>query len=195
VSNEPLTRTRAWRTIRAGLITLVLVVGLIAGLPVPMSGRAAERRPQLARFAAHVAEIQGHALAPFQFVGRIFGVGQRWKLFSGVTSARYRMWLEARRENGDFELLYRSHDPEHAFLQRVLEQRRVRGVWNPQRGAATGGYPGFARWISRQVLECRPEFSAVRVRMEQIEILPRGRGFEPTGRFAYEALHGREEAP
>jgi hypothetical protein len=31
----------------------------------------------------------------------------------------------------------------------------------------------------------------VRVRQEKIEILPRGAGFAPTGRFAYEQLRTR----
>lgn len=195
VSSKLLRNARAWPAIRAFLITLSLAVGLVAGLPVPMSEGAARRHPSLARFAAGVAEIQGRVLAPFQVINQPFGIGQRWKLFSGVTSARHRMWLEARRDDGDFELLYRSHDPEHTFLQRQIEQRRVRGAWNPKKDSVGGGYSAFARWISKKILAQRPEFSVVRLRMEQVEILPRGRGFEPTGRFVHEVEHTREATP
>jgi hypothetical protein len=187
----------AWPSIRALLITLSLAVGLVAGLPVPMSERAAQRHPELARFAVRVAQAQGVVLAPFRFIGNAFVLTQRWKLFSGADTALDRLWVEELRgaPGEEFRVLYRAHDPEHAYAHRLIEYRRVRGAWNASGESPRASYAAFARWISRRILRERPESSAVRVRMELIEVLPRGRGFEPTGRFVRELVYGREELP
>lgn len=162
-----------------------------------MSERASQRHPELARFAAMVATAQNVVLRPFRFIGDTFVLTQRWNLFSSADTVRDRLWLEEARgaPGTEFHLLYRAHDAEHAYAQRLLEYRRVRGAWNIKGEGPRESYATFARWISRRILLERPESSAVRVRMEVIDVLPEGRGFEPTGRFVRELVHGREELP
>lgn len=185
----------AWPSLRALLITISLSVGLVAGLPVPLSERAARQHPELARFAAKVARAQGVALGPFRFIGEAFVLTQRWNLFSSADTVCDRLWVEELSDapGAGYHLLYRAHDPEHDYARRLIEYRRVRGAWNPRGDDLRASYTAFARWISWRILRERPESSAVRVRMEIIDVLPRGRGFEPTGRFVRELVHRREE--
>lgn len=175
----------AWPSVRAFLITLVIALGLIAGLPLP-SARVRERLPpRIAALSSALSRAQAAVLRPFAFVPETFDIVQRWQLFAGANTDRYRIWIEARKPRGGFTLLYRPHDPHHAFLASELEYRRVRGAWNPRAGSAQPGYPAFVSWVSSRIFDARPEFSETRVRIEKIRILPGGRGFEGTGEFVH----------
>lgn len=182
-----------WPGVRALLITVVMFVGLVAGLPMP-SPRAQEgMSPALRAILSGAVAVQQAVLAPFAPIQREFALVQRWQLFAGANTDRYRIWIEARGRGGAWQLLYRPHDPEHAFLASDLEYRRVRGAWNPRRGDAQPGYPAFASWVSRKIFEARPELSETRVRIEKIRILPGGRGFEGTGDFLHEIRNDRSQ--
>jgi hypothetical protein len=137
---------------------------------------------------------RGVILAPFDFIPRLFQFSEQWKLFSSANDARFWMSIEAREGNGDtWRLLYRPHDPEHTFMGEVLEYRRVRGNWNPSRRGANSGYDGFVTWVARRVFAEYPRFRVVRVRMEEIQLLPLGKGFAPTGRFLHTRTRDRRE--
>ena len=183
-----------WPGVRALLITIVLFVGLVAGLPIPNAKVQAGWSPGVRSFLAAASAAQGAVLAPFARLRRACGLVQGWQLGAGANTDRYRIWIEARESRrAAWRLLYRPHDPEHALLASNLEYRRVRGAWNPRRDVAQPGYGAFVSWVSRRIFRVRPEFSETRVRIEKIRILPKGRGFEGTGEFVHEQRRTRRE--
>lgn len=174
--------------LRASVITLLLVLGFIAGWP-KVSPRLLERlSPSLAESLARVPELQARLLAPIAPVAHAFGIySENWALFATTGGTRNRIHVEGRpRGSSEFVLLYRVHDPEHRYLAELLEYRRVRNLWNPHRSGLSTGYEPFARWLVERTLREHPEFDAVRIRMQEGKILPRGAGFEPTVRFQFE---------
>lgn len=183
----------AWPSVRASLITLVMAVGLVAGLPLPSERMRARLSPELAELSSAASRAQAFVLRPFSFIGEEFVIMQRWQLFAGASSDRYRIWIEARGAGEPFTLLYRPHDPEHAFLASELEYRRVRGAWNPRGEFAQPGYSAFVSWVARRIFAARPELAETRVRIEKVRILPSGRGFEGTGEFLHVELRKRED--
>jgi hypothetical protein len=137
--------------------------------------------------------LQNALLAPFRFISDTCQIGQRWTLFSTTGGIRYRLWIEAHdRHRKRWALLYRAQDPEHRFMSRLLEYRRVMNGWNPSRRGAKQSYEPFAVWISRSVLAGDAHFDRVRVRMERVQILERGAGVATLGDFAFTIQHGRE---
>lgn len=183
-----------WRWARALLIALVIVLGLIAGFPTPNSERLAHA-PRVIRWLIEgMPRAQNVLLAPFRFVTEDCQIGQRWTLFSTTGGIRYRMEIAARERRGKrWKLLYRAEDPEHAFMAPLLEYRRVRNGWNPNRRGIKQSYAPFTLWVSRTILEAEPRFDRVRVRMARVQTLERGLGVAELGDFAYEIEHGREE--
>jgi hypothetical protein len=69
----------------------------------------------------------------------------------------------------------------------------VRGAWNPRGLSAPAGYEAFVTFEARRLFAERPELDALRARVEAIELLPRGGGFRPTGRYSFETLRHRSE--
>jgi hypothetical protein len=183
-----------WPALRAFLVTLALLVGLVEGLPFPTPELRAKLPSALLALLDPLQRAQLFALGPFRPIGDEFQLSQRWTLFVGAPTQRYRIRLEARERHAeDWTLLYRPHDPEHGFLASELEYRRVRGAWNPRRAGTPAGYSSAVSWIAGRVFDERPEFYEVRVRMEKIEILPRGAGFRSKGRFVNEQRRTRPE--
>jgi hypothetical protein len=139
--------------------------------------------------------VQAELLAPFSPLAGAFGIySQNWGLFAATGGIRHRMWIEG--QAGEAEpwiLLHRAHDDEHATLRETLEYRRLRMIWNPHRWGTVHGYPAFGRWLARRVLLDFPRFERVRLRMERIELLDKGRGFRATGQFEHELVHSRSE--
>jgi hypothetical protein len=193
----PELRARAqavWPALRAGLVTLALLVGLVEGLPFPTSEVRARFPSAVLAVLDALQRAQLFALDPFRPIGDEFQLSQRWTLFGGAPTQRYRIWLEARELHAEaWTLLYRPHDPEHGFLASELEYRRVRGAWNPRRAGAPAGYSSVVSWVAGRVFDERPEFYEVRVRMEKIEILPNGAGFRSKGKFQNEQRRTRPE--
>jgi hypothetical protein len=192
--SRPLGRP-SWPAVRAALIALAIVVGLIDGAPIP-TARVMERLPPLLRdVSMQLQRAQATLLAPFRPIKDFFAISQRWSVFSTTGGVRYRMWVEARASSEpNFTLLYRAQDSEHAFLEDMLGYRRVRNVYNPSRAiGAKSTYPAFASWLAREIFEREPRFDEVRVGMERGQILPRGEGFTPLGEFDYVLVRRRGE--
>jgi len=183
-----------WPRVRAGLITLVLAVGFVAGWPL-MSDAALTRLGEPWTTATHVLrDVQAVLLAPFRPILSTLVISERWSLFSGASTERSRLRLEARAERGGrWVVLYRPHDPEHDESARVFEYRRVRGAWNPRRSGPQPGYEAFVAFAARRIMLDHPEFSAVRASLEEIAILPEGRGFRGTGRVSHMVVRTRDE--
>jgi hypothetical protein len=182
-----------WARVRAALIALAIAVGLVAGIPLPPDEQLGQVPRWYARLVPSIRKTQDALLWPFRPIGNTFVLIQRWNLFSSAKTRRHWLALEGREAaSGRWVLLYRPHDPEHDFDAAALEYRRVRGAWNPRGLAPQSGYGAFVAFEAQRVLAARPELSAVRARMEAIEILPKGRGFRQTGRYEFELVHERQ---
>ena len=191
---SPSAAPQPWPRVRAALITLVIVVGLVAGVPLPPDEQLTRFPGWYARLVPGLRKAQELFLVPFRPIGESLVLVQRWNLFSGAKARRYRLSLEGREvASKRYVPLYRPHDPEHDVDGAVLEYRRVRGAWNPRGGAPQAGYAAFVSFEARRLLAQRPDLDAVRARFEAIEILPRGRGFRPTGRYSFELVRERKE--
>jgi len=179
-----------WAPIRAGLIALAIVVGLLDGLPIPAGGErpTMEKRlsPGMVKVVDAIDKARNKLLVPFRPIGEATRVRQRWKLFAGASRKRYRMRIEARTSPAaEWQLVYRVLDDEHDFMAGPIEYRRTRGAWNPHSThGPRGGYSSFCTWVGRRVLDAFPAYSEVRVQHERIYIGPRG-GYRETGEMLY----------
>jgi hypothetical protein len=176
------------------LLTLVMALGLVAGLPFPTDEQLSQFPRWYARVVPSLREAQELVVTPLRPLADTLVLVQRWNLFSGAKTQRYWLSVEGREAaTGGFVVLYRPHDAAHDVDARALEYRRVRGAWNPRSQAAPAGYAAFVSLEAQRLFAERPELSAVRVRVEAIEVLPRGRGFRPTGRYFLETVRHRSE--
>jgi hypothetical protein len=184
-----------WPRVRAAAISVLLTLGFISGWPKISPGLLAHLPDGVARTAAQIPTLQAELLQPFTPLASAFGIySQNWGLFAATGGIRHRMWVEGQAAGTDtWVLLHRAHDDEHAYLRATLEHRRVRLIWNPHRWGTVDGYPAFGRWLARRVLLDFPRFERVRLRMERIELLDKGRGFRATGQFEHELSHSRSE--
>lgn len=172
----------------------MLVLGGVSGIP-DTPERFREGLPGVLRAGREVLDsVRNAVLSPVSFVPEQLQFSQHWRLFSSASGARFLMWVELRTSaDAPWQLLYRPHDPEHSWMDEALEYRRVRGNWNPSRKGPNRGYEDFATWIARRVFEERPDARVVRVRMEGIDVLPRGAGIRATGEFFHERTRRRED--
>ncbi len=171
-------------------------MGLISGFPVPNAAASARFPAAWRGVAEALPRVQAALLSPFRFISDTCQISQRWTLFSTTGGIRYRLRVEARDARSQhWELLYRAQDPEHAFMSRELEYRRVRNGWNPNRRGLKASYAPFSIWISRAVLSQSSRFDRVRTRMERVQILAHGEGITWLGDYAFPLEHGREVLP
>ena len=180
---------------RALAISLLLVLGFIAGWPSRIPKMVAPWPEPLAAIALRLPGLLATLLAPFAPVAGALGIASEdWPLFTGTGGTRYRIWVEAQdRKTPAWTLFYRAHDPEHTALQEPLEYRRVLNLWNPHHDYISDGYPALVSWVAREIFREHRRVQRVRVRMEEVRIRGRGEGFSPTGRFVYEETRSREE--
>jgi hypothetical protein len=184
-----------WRTVRAFAITLVLLLGFVAGWPRRIEKLVRRWPKPLAALALKVPALEDKLLAPFTPVAKLFGIySEDWPLFTGTGGTRYRMWLEAQGKPArSWTLLYRADDPEHRYFAGGLEYRRVLNIWNPHHSYISDAYPGLAQGLARRIFRENRRFVRMRVRMEEVAIQAKGRGYAPTGRFVYELVVRRDE--
>lgn len=181
---------------RAGVITFLLLLAFVGGWPARIPKMVRAWPASAAAVALKIPELKQKLLAPFSPAADLLGITtEDWALFTGTGGTRYRIWLEGRGARGGFKLLYRAHDPAHTYRAGTLEYRRVFNLWNPHHDWISGAYPDFTRALARQMFHDDRRLQVVRVRMEEVAIEPRGAGFTPTGRFAYEAVVERAEVP
>lgn len=171
-----------WPAARAALIALALAFALVDGCPVP------DRKdvPAWAHGLADRAhEVRRTLRRPVAWIGEDLDVSQRWALFRGASRRRFRLYVEGRAATGDWQLLHRAGDEDHAAYEDLLAYRRVRGTYNPSGQRSRGQYRPFARWMLLRVLDDHPDFVIARTRMERIEI-GEGGGYTPTDQFTLE---------
>jgi hypothetical protein len=179
-----------WPQVRAGLIALAIVVGLIDGCPIPPAKRVP---PDWADTVKSWARGRRLVMTPFKPLGELLRLRQTWKLFPTAKLQQHRMWVEGRKSGtkDGWQLLYRPHDAEHALFADRMEYRRLRGVWNPGSQGTRTGYGPFVEWLAGEIFAARPDIDRVRVRMETIVIDPHEGGFVPSGSFELEKSEGR----
>jgi len=182
--------SRAWPHVRASLVALAILVGLIDGCPIPSAKSVSPEWSDTVKSWARARRI---VMTPFKPLGELLRLRQTWKLFPTARIEQHRMWVEARKSGtkDDWEILYRPHDAEHSMWADRIEYRRLRGVWNPGTKGTRSGYGPFVEWLAGEIFERRADIDRVRVRMEKIVIDPGMGGFVPSGMFELEKTQGR----
>ncbi|UJR83587.1 hypothetical protein [Sandaracinus amylolyticus] len=203
--------------VRAVLILFVLVGSCIEGLPVPrvapahlsrpVGRRELERWTRILRGAGvdideptlrrHVIDVSSEltvmhdrAREPLRRWFELTHTTQRWSLFPVADPDPYWMHVEAR-SGGEWTLLYRPNDPDHAFLSSTLEYRRVRAVWNPGSGGTRADHPRFVDWIAREIFARREDVDAVRVRYLRHHVSLPGEPRDPETHWMFEEVRER----
>jgi hypothetical protein len=181
---------RIWPHVRAGLVALAILVGLIDGCPIPSSKSVSPPWRERVKSWARTRRI---VMTPFKPVGELLRLRQTWKLFPTAKLDQHRMWVDARKTGtkDQWELLYRPHDPDHDVHADRIEYRRLRGVWNPGTKGTRTGYGPFVEWLAGEIFESRADVDRIRVRQERIAIEPEEGGFVPSGKFELEKSQGR----
>jgi hypothetical protein len=170
-----------WPAARAALIAVAIALALVDGCPIPDRKNTL---PWATGIAERATEARTVLRQPVAKLATDLDVSQRWSLFRGASRKRYRLYLEGKTPTGDWQLLYRAGDPEHAAYEDLLAYRRVRGTYNPTGSGTRGAYHPFAKWMTLRTLDDHPEFAIARTRVEKILI---GEGeYTPTGEFTLE---------
>jgi hypothetical protein len=152
--------------VRAALIGLALVIGLVDGCPLPPEPYV---RPWQRGIVDVVRPMQRQALVPFRWVTRTLRFSQRWALMQAADRERYRFTVEGRTASGEWQVLFRANDADHAAFAEVLENHHVLGTWNPT-DRMTSQYNAFVGWLTAYALAQRPDLAAVRTSQEKVLI-------------------------
>ncbi|MBL9013060.1 MAG: hypothetical protein JNL83_02725 [Myxococcales bacterium] len=169
---------KRWPQVRAGLIALVLAVGLVDGCPLPVPPYDSELQREVVEA---VRPVQHVVLTPFRWISRVFHVTQRWALFQVARRETFRLEVAGRR--GDtWELLFRAGDGDHDTYRGLLLDARVRGAWYPADRAAHQFGP-FSDWFLAKVLADHPEYAAARLQFERVVLEPAEGTVRGTGAF------------
>ena len=176
-----------WPAARAALIAVAIALALVDGCPIP-------DRKVTPRWAYGLVDAMDDARTaarrPVAGIATDLDISQRWLLFRGASRKRYRLYLEGQAATGgDWQLLHRAGDPEHAEYEDLLAYRRVRGTYSPSGPNTRGQYRPFATWMTLRALDDHPEFAVARTRMEKVEIGEGG--YTPTGEFTLEIQERR----
>lgn len=137
----------------------------------PMSGITDEE----ARYATarHVLwtyhQLMRGVRFPIQPFFDLTRTNQQWGLFAVVSQHPERLVVEVRR-NGEWEVLYRKLDPEHAWHDEQLRYRRIRGVWDSVKDEPKGTYKRLTYWIARMVFTEQADVDRVRVVLERTQL-------------------------
>lgn len=170
-----------WPVARAALIALAIALGLVDGCPIPERQYAP---PWAYGLIDAVDAARTQVRRPVAWIGDDLDISQRWSLFRGASRKRYRLCVEGKTATGDWQLLHRAGDPEHAEYADLLAYRRVRGTYSPRGQNTRSQYQAFATWMILRALDDHPDFAVGRTRLERIVI---GEGaYEPTGEFTLE---------
>jgi hypothetical protein len=186
-SGRDTTGRKRWPPIRAGLIALAILLGLVDGCPLPPDKYTTPMQRPIVDF---VRPIQQGFLSPLKWVTHSLRFSQRWALMQAARRDRFRFTVEGRAPDGTWSLLYRANDPDHAAFADILETHHIWGVWNPT-DHMMAQYNAFIRWFTAHVLAERPDLTAVRTKQEKI-IIADG-DFRGTGEFT--TVMTRERGP
>ena len=189
-----------WRDLRAALITVVLLCNALLALPSP--GNVTEEKlanevardeirlwqrvlaqvgierseDQIAQLATtwgpRVHEVRQALVAPLKPFTHHLKLNQRWALFTYPDTWPHYLVVEAKGGPGPWELVHRTHDREHDFLDEKLRYRRLRGYWSALPRKHSSRWKRFSRWLADQVFDAHPDYQIVRVRFERVQTTP-----------------------
>lgn len=157
---------RRWPAIRASLIGLAILVGLVDGCPLPPEKYVT---PAQRPFVDVLRPAQQTLLAPLKWVTRGLRFSQRWALMQAAPRERFRFTVEGRTADGTWTVIYRANDPDHAAFADILETHHIWAVWNPT-DRMPGQYNAFIKWFTAHVLANRPDLTAARTKQERVLI-------------------------
>lgn len=195
---------RPWDWIRAGLITVVIILQLLDALPLPELKRHHLNNPVAKRELVRWSEVitgLGHAITPDELavVGlelggaagsfrklvlkpwhpfrRWTGTGQSWGLFAYPEPASGRLVVDGRGASG-VRTLYRAPGGEGDHLADILEYRRIRGVYDDasDRPRPRPIYRRFGEWVAVEVFETHPDIDYVEIRLDLHPIITPSEG-------------------
>ncbi len=174
-----------WPELRAGLIALAIVFGLIDGCPLP----SRENTPEWERgLAEPIRSAQAIALTPVAWVRPTLRIAQKWSLYQAPSEHRFRLWIEGQDAAGAWHIVFRASDNEHAEDRELIDYTRPRGAWDPT-SKPPGQYGLFANWMTHRVLQRHPELVAARVQLEKVELSADGVRY--TGVFVFPYVRQR----
>jgi hypothetical protein len=180
---------KRWPEIRAGLLAVVVLFGLVEGCPLPPP----EFTPEWEQpFVEPLRRAQRVVLTPVAWIDSALRVSQRWALYQAPSRERFRLWIEGRDDRGRWQLLFRAGDPEHPWDGERIDYTRPRGTWDPTT-APPAQYGLFARWVAQRILDEHPTWVAARVRLEKVRITDDGQ--EPSGDFVHTLMRLRDAPP
>ena len=181
-----------WPHARAAAIAVAIFAAGVEGCPVravstaelgrPINRREVERwaemldtppdalAAQVTGASETVAHTRDVLFAPFQPYFEATRTYQRWALFPIADPEPYRMHVEARRGDGQWELVYRPLDVDATTRASMFGYRRIRGVWNPGSRGTRPAYPAFVDFVAEEIFRSRADVDEVRVRHERFRI-------------------------
>ena len=196
---------RAWPTVRALLISVVLLGQWVDALPLPEL-RARDLQHPIAQdevtrwttllndlgMSLTEEEVIARALvvgegatrfrkasmAPLRPIKRLTGTGQSWGLFAYPDPYAGRLVIEAREKKGEWQVLFSAPGSSGDELSRLMRYRRVRGIYddNGDRPKPGSLYNRFVDWVAWDIFERQPKIDAVQVRLDLVRIIPPGTG-------------------
>jgi hypothetical protein len=173
-----------WPQIRAALIALAIVFGLIDGLPLPPPDATPAWE---AGFVDVLRHVQHTMMWPVAWMHPVFRVAQRWALYQAPEADRWRLWVEGRDPRGRWVVVFRAGDDEHTEDFAMLEYGRVRNAWDVTHEPSPQ-FSAFADWLTARVLDHHPEFTGARMRLEKVTLT--SDGVIPLDQFAW--IHVRD---
>lgn len=180
--------TRYWPAARALLVTLLIAISLVDGCPLPSTRHTPESLKPTVKALRNARSDVIRLVRP---VREGFRLHQQWRLFPTANLKQHWLVIEGRTgRKAEWETFYRPQDLAHDFKADAIEYRRLRGAWNPGRQARRG-YGGFTRWVSDEIFAVRPDITEVRVRLENIRVVPREGRFQSLGKFQFEKTRRR----
>jgi len=101
---------------------------------------------------------------PLRPVLRLFGIEQRWGLFTSPDTYPHRLIVDIKHgPNTKFERYYTAVEMEDSPLTSVLAYRRIRGVYDGNTSRLGKSYAPFTRWVSARVFALEPSVQTIRV--------------------------------
>lgn len=184
-----------WDYVRAGILTLVIVLQLLDAIPLPelrphhltnpvARGELRRWTNTLNRAGVDISEqeltglgleVGGAArtfrrwvLQPWLPFRRVTGTGQSWSLFAIPEPAAGRLVVEGVDTDGHRTTFYRAPGGEGDHLESMLEYRRIRGVYDgaSDRPTPRKVYAQFGKWLSAHLMAEHPDLQLVEIRLD-----------------------------
>lgn len=185
--------------LRAAAVLFHVVAVLVLSIPVPPPALRGEKQDErtkrllapwgdtaerigipretlfgaIAAFTTTEAAVLGTLRAPLVPYARLVGAQQGWLMFGSVDEEVARLELHVRTGDGPWTPLFVPRSREAAWRRTLLEQERMRTlVYNFGAKRSRSKWAPFCAWLAREVHEDHPEATALRVRMQRLQLPP-----------------------